>query len=82
MEIFKIPRFLFSVSIPILLMGCSTGVSPKNSTPALFDTKLEAERAAENFNCSGAHQMGDKWMPCKKHRDEKKYSGNGHQHNH
>ncbi|MFN9686668.1 MAG: hypothetical protein ACK583_15570 [Cyanobacteriota bacterium] len=32
--------------------------------PALYATKAEAEKAAKLFQCSGAHPMGDKWMPC------------------
>ena len=35
--------------------------------PALFDSKIEAEKAANNFNCTGAHKMGNKWMPCSTH---------------
>lgn len=34
---------------------------------ALYPTKAEAERAAPRFGCSGAHAMGDQWMPCSKH---------------
>ncbi len=56
-----------------LLMGCSAE-SNKGGTPALFNTKAEAEKAAKNFNCKGAHKMGDKWMPCKDHKN------NGHHH--
>jgi hypothetical protein len=33
----------------------------------MYATKAEAEKAAPQFNCSGAHQMGDKWMPCSEH---------------
>ena len=29
-----------------------------------FDTKDEAEKAAEKIGCFGAHKMGKKWMPC------------------
>ena len=35
--------------------------------PPLYTTKAEAETAAPQFNCTGAHQMGDKWMPCSGH---------------
>lgn len=36
--------------------------------PALYATQAEAEKAAElHFNCSGAHRMGDQWMPCSQH---------------
>ena len=33
----------------------------------LFKTKTEAENMAKSLNCSGAHKMGDKWMPCNSH---------------
>ena len=52
--------------ISFLLIGCSSN-SQTNGNPALFETKLEAEKAAKNFNCTGAHKMGEKWMPCKGH---------------
>ncbi len=35
--------------------------------PALYPTKAEAEKAASRFGCSGAHRMGDRWMPCASH---------------
>ena len=35
--------------------------------PMLFDTKEQAEKEAHKFDCEGAHQMGDKWMPCSMH---------------
>lgn len=34
---------------------------------ALYSTKAAAEKAAKHFHCTGAHQMGDKWMPCAQH---------------
>lgn len=34
---------------------------------ALYPTKAAAEKAAKHFHCTGAHQMGDKWMPCAQH---------------
>ncbi len=36
--------------------------------PMLFDTKEQAEKEAYKFDCEGAHQMGDKWMPCRMHK--------------
>ena len=33
----------------------------------LFKTKKEAENAAKDFNCKGAHRMGGFWMPCETH---------------
>jgi len=35
--------------------------------PALYASRAEAERAAHLFGCSGAHPMGEAWMPCAKH---------------
>ena len=34
---------------------------------ALYPSKAAAEKAAKQFPCTGAHQMGDKWMPCATH---------------
>ena len=66
-------------------MGCSVN-SQTNKTPALFETKAEAEKASKNFNCNGAHKMGNKWMPCKNHaaheEKENNKSINGHHHHH
>ena len=33
----------------------------------LFETKQEAEKNASKYGCTGAHKMGNKWMPCKVH---------------
>ncbi len=63
----------------VSLSACASAPK-KNSIPGLFDTKLEAEKAAENFNCIGAHQMGEKWMPCKQHVNN--HNHNQHHHNH
>ena len=72
------------ITFSVLLMGCSSHSNPK-ATPALFETKAEAEKAARKFNCKGAHKMGDKWMPCDSHeksQEIKKGSSHGHHHNH
>ena len=73
------------LSISFLLIGCSYNSQP-NGTPAIFDTKIEAEKAAKYFNCTGAHMMGESWMPCKSHTIKKKgenhYTHNGNQHHH
>ncbi len=64
-------------------MGCTSN-SHSSGTPSLFETKIEAEKAAKNFNCTGAHKMGNKWMPCKRHETnyetEKDQSHKGHHH--
>jgi hypothetical protein len=46
----------------------------QGGVPAVYATKAEAEKAASKFNCTGAHQMGDKWMPCAKHGDAKTHA--------
>ena len=48
------------------LASCSNKNS-EASKPALFETKAEAIKAAKGFGCTGAHKMGDKWMPCEQH---------------
>ena len=35
--------------------------------PFLYKTKEDAEKAASEYGCIGAHKMGKKWMPCKMH---------------
>ena len=61
------------ISVSFSLIGCSSN-SQTSGTPAIFETKLEAEKAAKNFNCIGAHKMGNKWMPCKSHADHEETS--------
>lgn len=46
----------------------TTGQGPQKAT---FATKAEAEAAAKNFNCKGAHQMGSMWIPCASHGETK-----------
>ena len=77
--------FRLSPFILIILLfgvGCTSKVEEK--TPALFDTRREALKAAKSFNCTGAHKMGDKWMPCATHESHenanKKHTH--HHHNH
>jgi hypothetical protein len=41
----------------------------QGGTKAMFATKAEAEAAAKQFNCKGAHPMGEMWMPCASHGD-------------
>ncbi|WP_244279494.1 DUF3721 domain-containing protein [Synechococcus sp. UW179A] len=48
-----------------LLSGDST--STAQGMKSIFSTKAEAEAAAPGFNCSGAHKMGNQWMPCSSH---------------
>jgi hypothetical protein len=45
----------------------------------MYATKAEAEEAAKkHFNCTGAHAMGNQWMPCATHGQPNSNS----QHNH
>ena len=37
----------------------------ENTVSNIFNTKVEAEKAASKFGCFGAHKMDNKWMPCK-----------------
>jgi len=56
-----------------LLLSAAGLAAPAAGTagvPALYPTQAEAEKAAKlHFNCTGAHKMGNKWMPCAKHGD-------------
>ena len=78
--------FRLSTLILITLLfgvGCTSKVEEKK--PALFDTRREALKAAESFNCTGAHKMGDKWMPCathESHENSHKKHKNNHTHKH
>ena len=70
--------------VSALLIGCSTE-RKDGGTPALFNNQEAAEKAAKSFNCIGAHKMGEKWMPCKKHGDygkEQKHESYGSNHHH
>tara|TARA_Y100001968_G_scaffold311120_1_gene332845 strand:- start:251 stop:508 length:258 start_codon:yes stop_codon:yes gene_type:complete len=82
MAILKPLVSLLIMSLSFSLIGCSTN-SESSSTRALFDTRKEAENAAKDFNCKGAHKMDDKWMPCdshKEHQENKKGNSHGHHH--
>ena len=60
-----------------LLGGCLSSLIPAQAwaqqpsgqaaQQAMFNTKAEAEAAAPRFHCSGAHPMGNQWMPCASH---------------
>ena len=75
--------FIFSQFLLItFLVGCTSKVE-ETKTPALFDTRREAKKAAKNFNCTGAHKMGNKWMPCSTHEShESSHEKNKKDHNH
>ncbi len=75
--------FILSPFILITLLfgvGCTSKVEEKK--PVLFDTKREALKAAKSFNCTGAHKMGDKWMPCANHKSHENAKKKNHTHQH
>ena len=53
------------LSMIIITLGCSKKPSEKEmKMPMLFDTRERAEIEAYKYVWEGAHQMGNKWMPC------------------
>ena len=40
-------------------------INKERMIPSLFKTQEQAEKAAAEYGCVGAHKMGKKWMPCK-----------------
>ena len=73
------------LSLSFYLIGCSDN-SQGSGIHSLFSTKAEAEKAAKDFNCTGAHKMGEKWMPCKSHSSHEDARNNDahyeHHHHH
>ncbi|MEB3304243.1 MAG: hypothetical protein VKK99_06580 [Cyanobacteriota bacterium] len=59
--------------VPMEALAQKASSSNGGPVPATYATKAEAEKAAKLFHCTGAHQMGDRWMPCQAH-------GNAHSH--
>ncbi|WP_083782572.1 DUF3721 domain-containing protein [Cyanobium sp. PCC 7001] len=48
--------------------GLAAPAAGPAGVPALYPTQAEAEQAARlHFNCTGAHRMGNQWMPCAQH---------------
>ena len=45
----------------------TSNINKETLMPDLFETKENAEKAASDYGCIGAHKMGEKWMPCKMH---------------
>jgi len=58
---------LLSSSVPVEALAQKS--SSGSAVVATYATKAEAEKAAKQFHCTGAHQMGDRWMPCDRHGD-------------
>jgi hypothetical protein len=57
------------VSVGVLVSSCSqnAGDDASGAKQAMFKTKAEAEAAAPQFGCVGAHKMDGMWMVCEKH---------------
>ena len=53
----------------LLVVGASVSANHHRDQPkqAMFKTKKEAEAAASDFGCEGAHRMGSMWMVCSQH---------------
>jgi len=82
MNKFKPIVSILFMSLSFSIMGCSSN-SESIRTRAFFDTRKEAENAAKDLNCKGAHKMVDKWMPCNSHdAHEKGAKHYGHHHHH
>ncbi len=72
--------YMALLTISFSMVGCET--ASKQGTTALFDTEVEAIKAAPSFNCKGAPKMGEKWMPCKSHKAHEKTQNHEGQHSH
>ena len=72
------------------LMGChktktaaqaqltALNMAEQEKAPApKYATRAAAERRASQIGCSGAHKMGDKWMPCSSHSAFERVTGGG-----
>ena len=44
--------------------GVDAQLHHPSAQKAMFATKAEAEAAAKQFHCPGAHPMASQWMPC------------------
>ena len=48
--------------------GLAAPAAGSGGVPAMYATQAEAEKAAkQHFKCTGAHKMGEQWMPCAQH---------------
>ncbi len=57
-----------SANLLVSAAGLAAPAPGSGGVPALYPTQAEAEKAARlHFNCTGAHKMGNQWMPCAKH---------------
>ncbi|MEB3320757.1 MAG: hypothetical protein VKI63_07455 [Cyanobium sp.] len=55
----------------VVALPAASQTSPAGGSkpiPAAYPTREAAEKAARlHFHCTGAHRMGDVWMPCGSH---------------
>ena len=78
------PSALMTMRTPWMLALTLLAASPAGlanpqpnggAVPAMYPTKAEAEQAAKQLGCTGAHAMGKQWMPCSSHTP---MNGTGH----
>jgi hypothetical protein len=63
-----LPRLFSLIAIATGIQMPAAAQANTGGVPAMYATKAEAEAAAKkHFNCTGAHPMGNQWMPCAKH---------------
>ncbi|MCS5693371.1 DUF3721 domain-containing protein [Cyanobium sp. FGCU-6] len=65
-------RAVGAIGANLLLSAAALAVPASGSggVPALYPTKAEAEKGAKlHFHFTGAHRMGNQWMPCARHGD-------------
>ena len=70
------------VSLRLMISACAlvllgAAVNAQNDQPkqAMFKTEAEAQAAAPEFGCEGAHRMGEMWMVCANHTDVNSHHG-------
>ena len=64
----------FALKLCYLVLAALHIKIEETKVPALFETRKEAKKAAKSFNCTGAHKMGNKWMPWATHGLKKQHS--------
>ncbi|MEB3297457.1 MAG: hypothetical protein VKL23_07975 [Cyanobacteriota bacterium] len=65
-----------SACLPLL---ASVAEASTQGVPVMYATRAEAEAAAKkHFNCTGAHPMGQHWMPCTQHGQTSGSAHNSH----
>lgn len=77
---FRLSNAALTSAVLLLTHGPALANTPatQGGVPAMYATQAEAEQAAKaHFNCTGAHRMGNQWMPCSTHGTP---PANGHSH--